>query len=145
MVGSRGMRIRGLGAAKAVAGLVMLGTLVACASQQPALPEPPSPPPPSAPAPSAPPPVDLAGRWRLSAAGGGGCYMTLGEAPGAVSGTIAPEGGCPGNFFTSRKWTFESGVLILRDHKGEPLARLSYAGGRFEGQDTGGGAISLTR
>ena len=92
-----------------------------------------------------PPPVDLAGRWRLAAAGGGACFMNFGNAPGAVQGTIAPEGGCPGNFFTSRKWTFEHGALIIRDHKGEPLAQLSFSDGRFAGQATDGGALSLSR
>jgi hypothetical protein len=71
--------------------------------------------------------------------------MNFGNAPGAAQGTIAPEGGCPGNFYTSRKWTFEHGTLILRDHKGEPLGELSFAKGRFEGQQTGGGVLSLAR
>lgn len=99
----------------------------------------PPPPPPS------PPPIDLTGRWRLTAAGGGACFMNFGNAPAAAQGTIAPEGGCPGNFFTSRKWTFEHGALIIRDHKSDVLAELSFAGGRFEGQQTGGGAVSLSR
>ena len=92
-----------------------------------------------------PPPIDLTGRWRLTAAGSGGCFMNFGHAPAAAQGTIAPEGGCPGNFFTSRKWTFEHGALIIRDHKSEALAELSFAGGRFEGHQTGGGALSLAR
>jgi len=71
--------------------------------------------------------------------------MTLGDAPGSAQGTIAPEGGCPGNFFTSRKWTFEHNNLIVRDHKGEPLAQLSFTGGHFEGQDNNGGTITLSR
>jgi hypothetical protein len=70
--------------------------------------------------------------------------MTLGSAPGAAQGTIAPEGGCPGNFFTSRKWTFEHDALIIRDHKGQPLAQLSFTGGHFEGQDDKGGTLSLS-
>jgi len=70
--------------------------------------------------------------------------MTLGAAPGAGQGTIAPEGGCPGNFFTSRKWTFERDALIIRDHKGQPLAQLSFTGGHFEGQDDKGGTLSLS-
>jgi hypothetical protein len=56
----------------------------------------------------------------------------------AIQGTIAPEGGCPGNFFTSRKWTFEHGMLIIRDFKNQPLAQLSYSGDHFEGQDANG-------
>lgn len=71
--------------------------------------------------------------------------MNFGSAPGADQGTIAPEGGCPGNFFTSRKWTFEHGVLIIRDHKDQPLAQLTFAGGPFTGHETNGGALSLSR
>ena len=102
----------------------------------------PSPPP--APPPPTPPPIDLAGRWRLAAASGG-CLMTLAATPAAAEGTIAPAGGCPGNFFTSRKWTFEHDMLIIRDHKSEALAELSFAAGRFQGQATGGGTVTLAR
>jgi hypothetical protein len=135
----------GAGAAKAAAIIVMLVALAACATAP--APEPISsapPPPPPAAAPS-PPPVDLGGRWKLTAAAGGACFMTLGDAPGAVQGTIAPEGGCPGIFYTSRKWTFEHDALIIRNHKAEPLAQLSFTGGHFEGQGTDGAALSLSR
>ena len=72
--------------------------------------------------------------------------MTFGAAGrGAVEGTIAPEGGCPGKFFTSRKWTFEQGSLVMRDHNGQPLAQLSGAGGRFDGKATSGEPVTLTR
>jgi len=72
--------------------------------------------------------------------------MNFGSAPNADQGTIAPEGGCPGKFFTSRKWTFEHGALIIRDHKGETLAQLSFSAGHFAGQASGGGAeLSLSR
>jgi len=70
--------------------------------------------------------------------------MTFGGNTGASEGTIAPAGGCPGNFFTSRKWTFEHDKLIIRDHKGETLAQLSYAADRFEGSAAGGSAITLS-
>jgi hypothetical protein len=112
------------------------------------------------PAPAAPPPqpelapapVDMAGRWRLAAATGGGCFMTFGVvagtagAPGAAAtqGTIAPEGGCPGSFFTSRKWTFEGGELIILDFKGRKLAQLSYSGDHFQGEDASG-TLTLAR
>jgi hypothetical protein len=62
----------------------------------------------------------------------------------ALQGTIAPEGGCPGNFFTSRKWTFEHGMLIVRDFKNQPLAQLSYSGDHFEGEDANG-KLTLSR
>ena len=109
-----------------------------------------NPPPASAPAPAGPaakpPPVNLAGRWTLSAIGSGSCAMTFGaSSPESTEGTIAPAGGCPFNFFTSRKWTFEHGALIIRDHKSEVLAELSFAAGRFEGHQAGGGTLSLSR
>jgi len=103
-----------------------------------------SPPPPPAPRPPQPPPIDVAGRWRLVAASGA-CLMTLAATPGAAEGTIAPAGGCPGNFFTSRKWTFEHDMLVIRDHKSETLAELSFSAGRFQGQVTGGGSVTLAR
>jgi Protease inhibitor Inh len=137
------------GGHSAIAAILML-TLVAaggCTSTQrfaaapgeQAEASPPQPPPPQ------PPPVDLGGRWRLSMAAAGGCVMTFTDARGAAEGTIAPAGGCPANFFTSRKWTFERDRLIIRDHKGEPLAELSFAAGRFQGNVAGGGSVDLAR
>ena len=96
--------------------------------------------------PRTPPPVNMAGRWTLTSSGGGGCAMNFGGAAGAAEGTIAPEGGCPGNFFTSRKWAYEDNGLVIRDHTGQPLARLALGStGRFDGQATGGQPISLAR
>ena len=52
--------------------------------------------------------------------------MTFGAAtPAAADGTIAPEGGCPGKFYTSRKWTYDQAGLTIRDHNGQPLAQLA--------------------
>jgi hypothetical protein len=126
------------------ASLLLCATLCACTTNEPkpepqAAAAPPPPPPPS------PPPVNLSGRWNLAAKGAGSCVMTFADTPGAVEGTIAPAGGCPGNFFTSRKWTFEHDALIIRDHKGEPLGQLAFGNGRFEGRATGGATVSLTR
>ena len=70
-------------------------------------------------------PEAMAGRWQLAAIGSSACTMTFSGGPGAADGTIAPEGGCPGNFFTSRKWTFEQGQLLIRDHTGAPLGELA--------------------
>ena len=93
-----------------------------------------------------PPQIDLAGRWLLSSPGRGQCHMTLGSsAPTAVEGTIKPEGGCPGKFFTSRKWTHDQAGLTLRDHTGQPLAQLAREGGGFQGKATGGEPIALLR
>ncbi|MGA2892078.1 MAG: AprI/Inh family metalloprotease inhibitor [Xanthobacteraceae bacterium] len=136
-------------AAVQAAGLMLvLAALAGCASTErlggsqpePAVATPPPPPPP--PPPPHPPPIDLAGRWKLVASGGS-CFMTLGSTPGAAEGTVAPAGGCPGSFFTSRKWTFEHDMLIIRDHKGAVLVELSFADGRFQGKDLNGATITL--
>jgi hypothetical protein len=100
----------------------------------------------SAPPALTPPPVELGGRWVFASPNAGSCNMNFGSTPGASEGTIAPEGGCPGNFFTSRKWTFETSGLVLRDHTGQMLARLAVAGpSRFEGESSAGQPVTLTR
>jgi hypothetical protein len=92
------------------------------------------------------PPTSLAGKWTLSSAGAGSCAMTFGAQPGASEGTIAPAGGCPYSFFTSRKWNYTTAGLIIRDHNAQALVQLSPAGdGRFEGQTSAGQAVSLSR
>ena len=91
------------------------------------------------------PPEPMAGRWVL-ASGPGQCGMNFGGTPEAPEGTVAPEGGCPGNFYTSRKWTFDQTGLVIRDHNGQPLAQLALAGpGRFEGKATAGATVTLAR
>ena len=101
---------------------------------------------PSPPAPAAAPSTNLAGRWTLAQPGKGQCVMTFGAQPGATEGTIAPQGGCPGKFFTSRKWTSDTSGLVIRDHNSEPLAQMSAKdGGRFEGQTAAGEPIALSR
>jgi len=92
------------------------------------------------------PPEPMAGRWQLAAAGASQCAVNFGGTPDAGEGTIAPEGGCPGNFYTSRKWTFEQGSLVIRDHTGAPLGQLALAApGRFDGKATNGQQVTLTR
>jgi hypothetical protein len=100
--------------------------------------------------PTEPPPAaataNMAGRWLLNSPGRGQCQMTFGSAsPDAIEGTIAPQGGCPGKFFTSRKWTLEQGSLVMRDHNGKPLAQLSGDGTQLEGKTAGGEPVTLTR
>jgi Protease inhibitor Inh len=95
---------------------------------------------------AAAPPVNLAGRWTLSAVGSGSCAMTLGAQTGATEGSIAPAGGCPFNFYTSRKWSYTTAGLNIRDHNGQALAQLSPAGpDRFEGKTNAGQEIALSR
>lgn len=91
-----------------------------------------------------PPPEPMGGRWQLAAPGVSQCTMNFGA--GEAEGTIAPEGGCPGNFFTSRKWSYEQGALVIRDHNGQPLGQLALAApGRFDGKATNGQPVLLTR
>ena len=92
------------------------------------------------------PPEPMAGRWQFAAPGVSQCVMNFGGAPNEGEGTIAPEGGCPGNFYTSRKWTFEQGSLVIRDHNGQPLGQLAQgAPGRFDGKASNGQPVTLTR
>jgi hypothetical protein len=78
--------------------------------------------------------------------GGGTCAMNFGGTSGASEGTIAPEGGCPGAFFTSRRWGFTNDRLVIRNHTGDPLAELAFAGSeRFDGDATSGEAVTLMR
>jgi len=92
------------------------------------------------------PPVNLAGRWTLSSTGTGSCAMTLGANPNAAEGTIAPAGGCPFSFYTSRKWTYTDTGLTIRDHNAQSLAQLAPAGpNRFEGKTSSGQDIVLSR
>lgn len=92
------------------------------------------------------PSVNMAGRWRLVSAGGGACGMTFAAPAGAAEGTIAPEGGCPENFFTSRRWLFDQGALVIRDHTGKSLTQLRQEStGRFEGKTEKGELVWLER
>jgi hypothetical protein len=92
------------------------------------------------------PPTAMAGRWLFSQPGRGQCNMNFGAAnTQAPEGTIAPEGGCPGKFYMSRKWTYDQTGLTMRDHNGQPLAQLAGAGGRFDGKATAGEAVALSR
>jgi Protease inhibitor Inh len=92
------------------------------------------------------PPLNLAGRWTLSSTGTGSCAMTFGVTPNATEGTIAPAGGCPFNFYTSRKWTYAETGLTIRDHNAQTLAQLAPAGpNRFEGRTSSGQDVALSR
>ena len=73
------------------------------------------------------------------------CGMNFGGAAGAQQGSIAPEGGCPGNFFMSRHWTLAGNVLTINDHEDKPLAELKLAGAGYEGQSTTGTPVTLGR
>jgi len=93
-----------------------------------------------------PPPISMAGGWVLRSMGSQ-CSMTLGQTdPSAAKGTVAPGGGCPGNFFTTRAWSFDSNGLLLSNHNNQPMALLSLQGNSFSGSATNGGApVTLSR
>ena len=94
-----------------------------------------------------PPPYNMAGKWTLSAAEAKSCSMTFGATQADVTdGTIAPAGGCPYNFFTSRKWSYTTKGLLIRDHNAQVLAELGPAGpDRFEGKTGAGQEVVLSR
>jgi len=98
----------------------------------------------SPPAPPAPE-VAMAGRWMLSAPNAPACGMNFAGEPGKQEGTIAPEGGCPERFFTSRRWTLRQGALTINDHENNALAELNFSGGRFEGKSNTGAPVTLAR
>ena len=89
------------------------------------------------------PKVEMAGRWLVISPNAPSCGMIFGA--GADGGTIKPEGGCPGDFFTSRHWAFEQGDLVIRDHNSELLAQFKSAGGRFEGKSAKGLQVTIAR
>ena len=96
------------------------------------------------------PNIAMAGRWMLTSPNRGQCGMNFTGAPKATEGTIAPEGGCPGKFYTSRKWTLgEEGKVTIQDHTGGELVQLTPSGTGtamwFEGQSITGERVMLAR
>jgi hypothetical protein len=116
-------------------GIVMALMLAACASN-----EGPTPPTPL-------PQTYMTGRWMLAAPNAPACGMEFEGVPGQPEGSIRPEGGCPGNFFMSRHWTFTQDTLTLTiaDDNNQPLAQLTLADGRFAGKSTAGTPVTLAR
>lgn len=95
------------------------------------------------PAPEARP--GMAGRWFLSAPNAPPCGISFGAAAGATEGLLAPEGGCPGRFFLSRKWSLSGNTLTISDDENNPLGELTFAGDRYEGKAVTGMAVTLAR
>ena len=73
------------------------------------------------------------------------CGLEFGGAPGARTGKVAPDGGCPGSFYMSRRWAMEGDALTITDGESQPLAQLKSNGTHFEGQSTAGTPVTLTR
>jgi hypothetical protein len=91
------------------------------------------------------PKIEMGGRWLLAATNAPACGMSFTVAADGHSGNIRPEGGCPGDFFTSRQWALQGDELVINNHNSEPLAQLRFVGGRFEGKSTSGLQIMLAR
>ena len=124
-------------AARAAIGALVVLTLTACAGEQLSLGS-------SPPAP-APANSSIPGRWMLSVPNAPSCGLEFGGAPGARTGNVAPDGGCPGSFYMSRRWAMEGDVLKINDGESRPLAQLKSNGAHFEGQSTAGTPVTLTR
>jgi len=89
--------------------------------------------------------IDMTGRWILAAPSAPTCGLNFTGGPGVFTGAIEPDGGCPGNFFTSRHWTLDKSALTINDQENQPLAHLTYTDYRFEGQATAGTPVTLSR
>ena len=120
---------------RAAIGVLVVLTLTGCAGEQ------------LSPDSSAQTPVDdsMTGRWILSAPNAPSCGLEFGGAAGARAGSVAPDGGCPGNFYVSRRWAIEGGVLTIIGQESQPLAQLKLVGTRFEGQSSAGMPVTLSR
>ena len=122
---------------RAAIGVLVVLTLTGCAGEQLSLGS-------SAPAPA---PVDesMTGRWILSVPNAPSCGLEFGGAAGARAGSVAPDGGCPGNFYMSRRWAIEGGILMITGQESQPLAQLKVVGSRFESQSSAGTPVTLSR
>ena len=120
---------------RAAIGVLVVLTLTGCAGEQLSLDS------------SAQTPVDdsMTGRWILSAPNAPPCGLEFGGAAGARAGSVAPDGGCPGNFYMSRRWAIEGGVITIAGQERQPLAQLKIVGTRFEGQSSAGMPVTLSR
>jgi hypothetical protein len=89
--------------------------------------------------------VDMGGRWKLATPNAPSCGMLFERPPQGNEGSIKPEGGCPGKFFTSRHWALSGGQLTISDHNQAPLALLKFSDGQFAGKTSFGTPITLSR
>src|SRR5437879_5771174 len=120
----------GMIAVRAAVGVLALLTLTACAGEQLSLGS-------SAPAAT---PVDssIPGRWILRAPNAPSCGLEFVGTPGAHTGRVAPDGGCPSGFYMSRRWAMEGNALTITDSESRPLAQFKSNGALFEGRSTDG-------
>ena len=126
-----------MNAVRVAAGALVVFTLTGCAGEQISVGT-------STPA-AAPIDASMTGRWILTAPNAPSCGVEFRGAADARNGAVAPDGGCPGNFYTSRRWAMEGNILTITDGENQPLAQLRPGGTRFEGQSTNGVPLTLER
>ena len=80
----------------------------------------------------------------LSAPNAPPCGLDFTDGDGS-KGNVRPDGGCPAEFYKSRRWIFEQNALTIRDADDEPLGQLTLDGGQFQGKAVNGAPIALTR
>lgn len=85
----------------------------------------------------------MAGRWMLAAPGAPPCGIEF--RGGGNGGLLTPDGGCPANFYLSRRWAFDDAALAIKTESDEPLATFESKGGHFEGRTTDGTPVTLSR
>jgi hypothetical protein len=128
-----------MGRVRSAGAVAIALTLAACAGGQSLLDEKPV-------AAAAAPSLVMAGRWILAAPDAPSCGVNFTMAQGKTDeGGVAPEGGCPGKFFTSRHWLLTGTGLTIDDYDNNPLAVFTFANGRFESKSADGVPVSLAR
>jgi hypothetical protein len=81
----------------------------------------------------------------LSAPNAPPCGLEFRGNPGSQSGSVSPDGGCPGNFYMSRRWSMNDGAIAVTDAENQPLAHFKLVGDRYEGQSVAGVPMTLSR
>jgi hypothetical protein len=89
--------------------------------------------------------LTIPGRWTLSTANAPTCGLQFGGAASGRTGSVSPDGGCPGKFYTSRRWSMDDGAITITDAENQPLAHFRLVGDRYEGQSTSGTPMTLSR
>jgi hypothetical protein len=86
----------------------------------------------------------LVGAWKVQT-GGSSCQMFMALTKW-TGGFRAASRGCPGDAANVSAWDVQGQQVVLSDSSGNKVATLFSSGnGQFNGQTTGGSAISLTR
>jgi hypothetical protein len=89
--------------------------------------------------------LTVPGRWILSTANAPTCGIEFGGAVSGRAGSVSPDGGCPGKFYTSRRWSMSEGSITITDAENQPVAHFRLVGDRYEGQSTSGMPMTLSR